>query len=167
MNSKQWPITLVVLFGLLVLFGSLGCEQKSSLAQTNVAGGEQVKPIEKLISDPNNRLADVPVPLGAKFKTKSSSSYETGGPRTVSYNYGIWAKQLLVRIFYIDNMPVHGWEQLNSITTQGLDSLTFKKADEFCNVIIGPRNWYFQTLIRIEIQPVSDFRSTTRQGKNK
>jgi len=167
MNSKQWPITLVVLLGLLVLFGSLGCEKKSSLAQANATEGEQVAPIKKLISAPNTRLADVPVPLGAKFKTNSSNSYETGGYRTVSYSYGIWAKQLLVRIFYIDNMPVHGWEQLNSIMIQGVDSLTFKKADEFCHVIIGPCNWYFQTLIRIEIQPVSDFRSTTRQGKKK
>ena len=167
MNSKQWPITLVVLFGLLVLFGSLGCEKKSSLAQANTAEGEQIAPVKKLISAPNTRLADVPVPLGAKFKANSSSSYETGGRRSVDYSYGLWAKQLLVRIFYIDNMPVHGWEPINSITTQGLDSLTFKKADEFCNVIIGPHNWYFQTLIRIEIQPMSDFRSTTRQGKNK
>ena len=167
MNSIRSSKMLMVLLGLVVLFGSLGCEKnKSSLTQANAAKDEQITPIEKLVPAPDARLPDVPIPLGARFKSKFSSSYETGGQRTVTYNYGIWAKQPLVRVFYKDNMPVHNWQPISSITTQKMDCLSFKKDDEFCSVTIGPRNWYFQTLIRIEIQPVDVFQSTIMQGKN-
>ena len=74
MSSKRWLKTLLLLFVLSALFASLGCQKKASLAQVNTAEDEQIKPTEKLISDPDTRLLDVPVPLGAEFKASSSSS---------------------------------------------------------------------------------------------
>lgn len=150
---------LVLLFLLLGLVGFYGC-QKQSLGPTNVIEDDQITPADTLIPAGDSRLADVPIPLGAKFRAKSSSSYETGGRRTVKYNYGIWAKPILVRAFYRDNMPLRGWQLSNTITTEAVVSFSFKKVQEFCTVTIGPRNWYFQTLIHIEIQPVDVFSST-------
>ena len=155
---------LVPLSVLLALVCSCGCQNKSSLGPANVTEDEQITPTDKLIPAADSRLADVPTPLGAEFKAKSSSSYETGGRRTVKYNYGIWAKPILVRAFYSDNMPLRGWQLSNTITTQAVVTFSFKKAQEFCTVTIGPRNWCCQTQIRIEIQPMDDFRSTTSQG---
>ena len=166
MSSKRWLKTLLLLFVLSALFASLGCQKKASLAQVNAAEHEQIKPTEKLIAAPDTRLLDLPVPLGAEFKAASSSSYETGGHRTVNYNYVLWAKPVLVRLFYKDNMPLHGWQPIGTMAADDVTSFSFEKAQEFCNVTVGPRNWYFQTLIRIEIQPVGASTSTFRQGSN-
>ena len=158
---------LTLLFVLLAVLASFGCQNKSSVGPSEPIEDEQITPAEKLISSPDSRLADVPVPLGADFKADSSSSYETGGYRTVNYCYAIWAKPVLVRTFYQDNMPIHAWQLLHSVSSQSAEALSFRKAGESCNITIGPRNWLFQTLIRIEIQPIDHSYSTTTQGRNK
>ena len=133
-----------------------GCGGRTSTT-ASVSKEEEIKPSEKLVSDPDRRLADVPVPLSAHFKAGSSRSYQTGSRRRVDHNYGIWAKKSLVRRFYRDNMPVHGWKLTNSITGRGAHYMSYKKGRESCRVSIGPTNWCFQTRIAITVQPVSDF----------
>ncbi len=141
---------------LAVLSCLWGCQGKTSTT-ASVSKEEEIKPSEKLVADPDRRLADVPVPLGAHFKAGSSRSYQTGPRRRVDHNYGIWAKKSLVRRFYLDNMPVHGWKLSNSITGRGAYYMSYKKGRESCRVSIGPTNWCFQTRIAITVQPVSDF----------
>ena len=154
MNHIRFSPKLGLAFVLLALLCTCGCQTKSAIGPTEAVEDERIPPGEKLISAPDSRLADVPVPLAARFKANSSSSYETGGGRTVKYCYGIWAKPILVRTFYEDNMPIHSWQLLHSISNKSSQALSFRKAGESCNITIGPSNWCFQTLIRIEIQPI-------------
>ena len=154
MNSTVWPKTLQAAIALLGLCCLCGCTGGSSTESASLNEEEQVKPSEKLITDPQGLLADVPVPLGAHFKSGSSKSYQTGSRRRVDYRYGIWAEKSLLRVFYRENMPVHGWKLTNSIQTGSAHHLSYKKGRETCRVSIGPVNWSFQTVIEIIIQPV-------------
>ena len=142
---------VVVLAGLSLL---LGCQGRSVTTATGPGEVEQVKPSEKLIADPDALVSDVPVPLGASFDTGASSSYQTGSSRRIDHSYGIWKKKVLVLRFYQDNMSLYGWELVNGIETQGVHILSYKKADESCRVIIGPKNWLLQTTVEIVVQPV-------------
>ena len=155
MNSTAWPRTLPAVVVLLGLCCLCGCQGKSSTEAASLKQEEQVKPSEKLITDPQGLLADVPVPLGAHFKSRSSKSYRTGSRRRVDYRYGIWTKKALVRVFYRENMPVHGWKLTNSIQTGAVHHLSYKKGRETCKVSIGPINWCLQTVIEIIVQPVN------------
>lgn len=130
-----------------------GCQPKSA-GPDQALESEQISPAEKLIASPDSRLPDVPVPLGSYFKSGSSSSYQTGDQRTVNYVYGIWAKPVLVRTFYRDNMPIHAWEHLRTVANPNAQAISYRKAGESCVVTVGPKNWLLQTIIRIEIQPV-------------
>ena len=156
MNTTLLPKSLRMVVALAVLSCLWGCQGRTS-ATASVSEEEEIKPSEKLVADPDRRLADVPVPLGAHFKAGSSRSYQTGSRRRVDHNYGIWAKKSLVRSFYRDNMPVHGWKLTNSITGQGAYYMSYRKGSESCRVSIGPTNWCLQTRIEITVQPVSDF----------
>ena len=151
MVRGRFACVVVVLAGLSFLFG---CQGKSVTTATGPGEVDQIKPSEKLIVDPDALISDVPVPLGANFETGSSSSYQTGSSRRIDYNYGVWAKKTLVLRFYQDNMSLYGWELINGIETQGVHILSYKKADESCRVIIGPKNWLFQTKVEIVVQPV-------------
>ena len=144
---------------LAVLACLCGCQGKSTTTATGPSEDDQIKPSEKLIAAPDSLISDVPVPLGASFNTDSSSSYTTGSRRRIDHNYGIWAKKALVQRFYHDNMGIYGWDLSNSIVSEGMYILSYKKADESCRVIIGPSNWLFQTRIEIIVQPMDD--STT------
>ena len=156
MDSTLLRKSLYMVLVLAVLSCLWGCQGKTS-ATASASKEEEIKPSEKLVADPDRRLADVPVPLGAHFKAGSSRSYQTGSRRRVDHNYGIWAKKSLVRRFYLDNMPVHGWKLTNSITGRGAYYMSYKKGRESCRVSIGPTNWCLQTRIEITVQPVSDF----------
>ena len=156
MDSTLLRKSLYMVLVLAVLSCLWGCQDKT-LTTASASKEEEIKPSEKLVADPDRRLADVPVPLGAHFKAGSSRSYQTGSRRRVDHNYGIWAKKSLVRRFYLDNMPVRGWKLTNSITGQGAYYMSYKKGRESCRVSIGPSNWCFQTRIEITVQPVSDF----------
>ena len=152
MNTTMLCKSLHLLFALALLSCLYGCQAPT----TQIAAEEEaIKPSEKLVVDPDGRLDDVPVPLGASFKANSSISYETGDLRRVAHNYTIWAKMPLIRRFYEDNMPMHGWKMTNSINGEHTYSMNYKKGQESCRVNIGPKNWYFQTMIEITIQPVS------------
>ena len=154
MNSKL-PGKLLHLLSALAIFSCLyGCQAPSSGA---TAEDEAIRPSEKLVVDPDGRLSDVPVPLGASFQSDSSTSYETGTLRRVDHTYGIWAKEPLVRRFYEDNMPSHGWKLINSIAGEDSYSMNYKKGRESCRINIRPKIWPFQTLIEIRIQPVTSF----------
>ena len=157
MNSTLWrPKTLQAVIALLGLCCLWGCQGRSSTT-TSISEDEEIKPSEKLVADPDGRLVDVPVPLGTHFMAGSSRSYETGSRRRVDHNYGIWAKKSLVRRFYQDNMPVHGWKLTNSIMGRGVHYLSYRKGRESCRVSIGPTNWSLQTRIEIIVQPVKGF----------
>lgn len=143
-------------FWVLPLAWLVGCAGTSSVSQTKTAGAKKVTPIAKLIVDRDALLPDVPVPVGAKFKTTESSNYQTGSQRVVNHVYGIWAKPARVRLFYQENMPLRNWKPANKIASAGAQTLNYRKAKESCTITVGPRNWCFQTLIRIEIQPISN-----------
>ena len=142
----------LVLLSLLICLP--GCQDKS-VGPDEAVESERIAPAEKLVTAPDSRLVDVPVPLGARFKAASSSSYQTGDQRTVNYVYGIWAKPVLLRTFYQDNMSLHAWQFLHSVSNPQAEALSFRKAGESCVITIGPGNWLFQTLLRIEIQPIN------------
>ena len=154
MNSTLRARTLPAVIALVGLSCLCGCQGRSSTKATSLNEEEQIKLSEKLITDPQGLLADVPVPLGAHFKSGSSKSYRTGSRRRVDYIYGIWAKKALVRVFYLENMPVHGWKLTNSIETGAVHHLSYKKGRETCRVSVGSINWYLQTVIEIIVQPV-------------
>ena len=156
MDSTLLRKSLYMVLTLAVLSCLWGCQGKTSTT-ASVSKEEEIKPSEKLVADPDRRLADVPIPLGAHFKASSSRSYQTGSRRRVDHNYGIWAKKSLVRRFYLDNMPVYGWKLTNSITGRRAYYMSYKKGRESCRVSIGPTNWCLQTRIEITVQPVSDF----------
>ena len=156
MNIRVPGKSLGVVFALAVLACFCGCSGNSSMGPAS-PDEQQIKASEKLVADPDRRLADVPVPLGAHFKSGASTSYETGSRRRVDHNYGIWANKSLVRRFYLDNMPVHGWKLTNSIAGQGTYNISYRKGRESCRVSIGPTNWCLQTQIEIIVRPVTDF----------
>lgn len=150
MIHLRFPTKLIML---LVLILTCGCQPKS-VGPDQTLESERIPPDEKLIASPDSRLPDVPVPLGAYFKAGSSSSYQTGDQRTVNYVYGIWAKPVLARTFYRDNMPLHAWEYLHGVSNPNAEAFSYRKAGESCVITVGPKNWLLQTTIRIEIQPV-------------
>ena len=156
MNSRLPHKLLNMTFVLTVLSCLWGCQGRTSTA-ASVREDDKIKPSEKLIVDPDRRLTDVPIPLGAHFKAGSSRSYETGSRRRVNHSYGIWAKKSLVRVFFRDNMPIHGWKLTNSVVGSGTYDMNYRKGQESCRVRVGPRNWCLQTQIEITIQPVKDF----------
>lgn len=155
MNSRLWARTLPAVIALSGLCCLCGCQGRNSTKTAILKEEEQVKPSEKLISDPQGLLVDVPVPLGSHFDSGSSKSYRTGTRRRVDYRYGIWRKKSLVRVFYRDNMPLHGWRLTNSIQSGSVHQLSYKKGHETCRVSIGPINWCLQTVIEIIVQPVN------------
>ena len=154
MANTRFLSSLVLPSVSLMLVLACGCQPKSSAGPADAVDPERIPPAEKLVSAPDSRLADVPVPLSARFKSGSSSSYQTADQRTVNYVYGIWSKPVLVRTFYQDNMSIHAWQFIHSVSNPNAQALSFRKAGESCVITVGPRNWLFQTLIRIEIQPV-------------
>ena len=157
MDSTELRKSLYTVLVLAALSCLWGCQGKTSTTASLRKEEEKIKPGEKLVADPDRRLADVPIPLGAHFKDSSSKSSQTGSRRRVDHNYGIWAKKAKVRMFFRDNMPGHGWKLTNSITDRGVCYLSYKKGRESCKVSIGPTSWNFQTRIGITIQPVSNF----------
>ena len=154
MNYTRFLSKLVLPFVSILIVFACGCQPKSAAGPTEDLQGERIPPAEKLVSAPDSRLADVPVPLAAYFKAGSSSSYQTGDQRTINYLYGVWAKPVLVRTFYQDNMSIHAWQLMHTVSNPSAEALSYRKAGESCVITVGPRNWLFQTLIRIEIQPV-------------
>ncbi len=156
MDSKLLHKSLCMTLVLAVLSCLWGCQGKTSRA-TRLREDKEITPGERLIADPDTRLADVPIPLGAKFKANSSRSYQTGSRRRVDHKYTIWAKESQLRAFFLDNMPGHGWKLTNSIAGPGTYDISYKKGRESCRVSIGPKNWYFKTQIGITVQPVKDF----------
>ena len=157
MNSTLLHKFMNMALILTVLSCLWGCQGRTSTA-ASVREDDKIKSSEKLIVDPDRRLTDVPIPLGAHFKAGSSRSYRTGTRRRVNHSYGIWAKQSLVRVFFRDNMPIHGWKLTNNIAGSGRYDISYRKGYEFCRVSIGPTNWCFQTQIEITIQPVKNFK---------
>ncbi len=143
----------LLLPSLLVLVSLGAC---SPTASTSATDGDQITPSDKLIVDPYPLVTDIPVPLRADFKTSQSSNYQTGQQRVVNHHYRIWADPLLVRLFYQDNMPLRNWTLTNEIPSYNKTILSYRKAQEFCTVTIGPKNWFRQTIIHIEIQPVGN-----------
>lgn len=153
MDSKEPHKLLKMALILAVLSCLWGCGSKTA----DLGKDEELKPSEMLIADPDRRLADVPTPLGAKFEANSSRNYQSGSRRRVDHKYSIWAKESQLRLFFRDNMPIHGWELTNSIVGPGTYNINYKKGRESCRVSIGPKNWCFQTQIKITVQPVKDF----------
>ena len=82
MNHIRFARKLGLAFVLLALICTWGCQTKSTVGPTEAVEDERIPPDEKLISAPESRLVDVPVPLGARFKANSARSYETGDRRT-------------------------------------------------------------------------------------
>ena len=156
MDSKLLHKSLRMSLILTLLSCLWGCQGKTS-AEARLREDQEVKASEKLVVDPDRRLTDVPIPLGAHFKEGSSRSYQTASRRQIDHKYGIWAKKPVLRVFFQDNMPVHGWELTNSIAGSGTYDISYRKGRESCRVSIGPTNWCLQTRIEITVQPVSDF----------
>lgn len=89
-------------------------------------------------------VQDVPVP--AKFKLdreKSDHSY-TEGRRTVKHFYLGSAEPLAVRNFYVQNLPLAGWQIVDEKLQNGVYSITYRKAEERCEIRIEkiPAGWF-------------------------
>lgn len=151
--SLSTSAKILFLPSLLALACLGGCRAASS---TSTANEDQITPSEELIVEPYPLIPDIPVPLGATFKTGESSNYQTGDRRVVNHHYRIWSDPLLVRLFYQENMPLRNWTLTNQMASYDKTTLSYRKANESCTVTIGPKNWFRQTIIHIEIQPIGN-----------
>ncbi len=94
-------------------------------------------------------VMDVPVPDKFKLdREKSDHSYREGR-RKVKHFYLGNEEPLPVRNFYVQHMPGQGWKLVNEVLKNGVYTLTFRKAEERCE-------------IRIEKIPAGLFSPSTR-----
>ena len=96
-------------------------------------------------------ISDLPVPATMKIKKSRSTSFEGAGTRMVDYSYEGWVDIGRVHRFYLDQMPLNGWQLLTDNYVRGVHTLTHQKNKEICTVIIR-KSTIFWTSVRMLIQ---------------
>ncbi len=84
------------------------------------------------------KFADVPVPVGFKFLSKDSYSFEASGVRVGVLRYLGKASPEQVINFYKEQMPMYNWNLLN-IVEYGNRLLNFDRDTETCIINLLPK----------------------------
>jgi hypothetical protein len=84
--------------------------------------------------------ADIPAPLGFELDEKSWSylkfQHAPLPMRTVEVIY--WGDRPVLELthWYMDQMPIHGWEHISGTEDLGEQQLRYRKGDEYAEVLI-------------------------------
>jgi len=106
------------------------------------AGVSKNEPIQKeeasLEPQPKLKFSDIPVPVGFKFLSDESYSFESAGVRVAVLRYQGKADVEQVVNFYKDQMPLYNWNLLNAVE-YGQRLLNFDREQESCIISLSPR----------------------------
>lgn len=132
---------LLVLIGLTTVF-AVGC------------GDESAEPVGPTILEPRAQpyVSDVPVPADFTLDSVKSTHTYKEGRRQVTHFYMGRDKPLAVKDFYRHAMPGTGWRLVDEKLANNIYSLTYKKAEERCDVRVDtvPAGW-FKPSTRIQV----------------
>jgi len=89
-------------------------------------------------------VQDVPVPSSFKLDRETSDHSYKEGRRTVKHFYLGSAEPLVVRNFYVQNMPGTGWQIVDEKLQNGVYAINYRKAEERCEIRIEkiPAGWF-------------------------
>ena len=142
--------------GALLLVAAAGCAPRESTdpLDKQIAGAPADQaPLE---AHRITAISDLPVPANMKIKKSRSYSFEGAGTRTVDYTYEGWVDIRRVHRFYLDRMPLNGWQLLTDNYVRGVHTLTHQKDKEICTVIIR-KSTIFWTSVRLLIQQPENY----------
>jgi hypothetical protein len=89
-----------------------------------------------LLANAQPYVQDVPVPRDFKLDREKSDHSYTEGRRTIKHFYLGSAEPLAARNFYVQNMPGAGWQVVDEKLQNGVYTLTYRKAEERCEIRI-------------------------------
>lgn len=100
-------------------------------------------------------VQDVPVPMHFELVDRLSEDYAAPGWRLLRHSYFGRAAPHVVRQFYREQMPKHGWEFVSGRNVQGKYYLLFRKPGELGDVQIVQDSRDFQTgtLVTVVVKP--------------
>jgi len=84
------------------------------------------------------KFADIPIPSGFKFLYHNSYSFNTHNVRVAVLKYSGRPDAERVFLFFKEQMPMYGWNLLNTIE-YGMRLLNFEKENESCIITIEPK----------------------------
>jgi hypothetical protein len=100
------------------------------------------------------KFADIPIPTGFKFLYRDSYSFSTHNVRVAVLKYSGRPDAERVFLFFKEQMPMYGWNLLNTIE-YGRRLLNFEKENESCIITIEPKK--LSTEFTVSLGPKQTF----------
>ncbi len=98
-------------------------------------------------------LSGIPVPAGFGLEDRNSEDYQSGEQRWARHWYIGYADVQAVRSFYMEQMPLLGWNKVSDHTVKGAASIRFEKRTESCVVEIGSAGMFDRCRIQVIVMP--------------
>lgn len=140
---KMWIMLLAA-----AVLCTAGCEfpSGSKRYEEEISG-----PIEGLVVAPELRYSDIPVPRGFVYVPKESWTYEGKGVRLADLLYKGKALLQTAVDFFVEQMPISGWEKEMIVGPETKKRLRFKhtKKSERCEIILQRRMGTTYVQVRI------------------
>jgi len=99
----------------------------------------------------NIKFADIPIPNGFKFLHQESYAFQTNNIRVAVLKYSGRPDAERVFLFFKEQMPIYGWNLLNTIE-YGTRLLNFEKENESCIITIEPKKLSTQFTISLGVK---------------
>ncbi len=130
-----------LIVGLLVSTLAAGC------------GGDKKGDVSRLSPRGTPYLTGVPVPAGFRLADEWSEDHQSGGVRFARHRYVGHADLFSVRDFYLDQMPLSGWNQVSNQNVKGTISIRFEKQTEVCTVQIERSGMFGKVTAQVIVRP--------------
>lgn len=99
-------------------------------------------------------LTGIAVPNGFQLVDEMSMDQESGGVRYAKHLYRGSADPFAVRDFYLEQMPLNGWNSVSTQNVKGVISIRFEKLNEVCTVQIE-KGAFNRVTVQIIVAPFS------------
>jgi hypothetical protein len=110
--------------------------------------GENLSSPKILEPSTNIKFADIPIPSGFKPLLHDSYSFQTSNVRVAVLKYSGRPDAERVFLFFKEQMPLYGWNLLNTIE-YGRRLLNFEKENESCIITIEPKKLSTEFIISL------------------
>jgi hypothetical protein len=135
------------------------CILISTLA-AGCGGGKKKGGVSRLSPRSTPYLTGVPVPAGFRLADEWSEDHQSGGVRFARHRYVGHADLFSVRDFYLDQMPLAGWNKVSKQNIKGTISIRFEKPTEVCTVQLERSGMFDEVTVTVIVKP---FQRATKQ----
>lgn len=150
--TRQLPLGLPLCLGLLTLIS--GCGDGAD------EGMNRLQPRSAAY------LSGIPIPMGFKLIEKFSDDQASGDVRMARHHYSGTGDSRAVANFYVEQMPLHGWNLVSRYSVKGPISMRFENASESATIEIES-DVFNRITVRVLVMPLIRSQAERREQQHR